>query len=89
MLRIDISESSLSSMIDAIVSKLKIDATNDKQLKLIEAIKQLSVNPNSSGESLTKEYLIMMSNEDDLKREVSQRPLRLQRLQGIKMNLRF
>lgn len=70
-------------MIDAIVSKLKFDIDNDKKLKLIGAIKQLSVNPSGNGESLTKEYLTMLSNEDELKQEVSRRPSRLQRLQSI------
>jgi len=69
-------------MIDTIVSKLKIDIKNDKTLKLINAIKQLSVNPNTNGESLTKDYLMMVSNEDKLKQEVSQRPSHMQRLQG-------
>lgn len=70
-------------MIDAIVSKLKTDIKNDKTLTLINAIKQLSVNPNTNGESLTKDYLTMISNEDRLKREISQRPSRMQRLQGV------
>lgn len=70
-------------MIDTIVSKLKFDIDNDKKLKLIDAIKQLSVNPSMNGESLTKEYLAMLSNEDELKQEVSRRPLRMERLQGI------
>lgn len=72
-------------MIDAIVSKLKFDIDNDKKLKLIDAIKQLSVNPSMNGESLTKEYLTMLSNEDELNQEVSRRPLRMQRLQGIEI----
>lgn len=79
----EISEGSLILVIDAIISKLKIDIKNDKKLKLIGAIKQLSVNPNANGESLTKEYLTMMSNEDKLQREVSRRTSRMQRLQGI------
>lgn len=73
------------SMVNAIVFKLKNDITNDKKLKLINAIKQLSVNPNARGESLTKEYLTMLSNEDELKTEVSQRPSRMQRLQGMEI----
>lgn len=80
---IEISENSLILMIEAIVSNLKIDIQNDKKLKLIDAIKQLSVNPNTNGESLTKEYLTLISNEDELRRDVSQRPSRMQRLQGI------
>lgn len=72
-------------MIDAIVSKLKFDIDNDKKLKLIDAIKQLSVNPSMNGESLTKEYLTMLSNEGELKQEASRRPLRMQRLQGIQI----
>jgi len=76
-------------MIDAIVSKLKTDIKNDKTLKLINAIKQLSVNPNTNGESLTKEYLLMISNEDKLKQEVFQRPSRMQRLQGVIIKLIF
>lgn len=70
-------------MIDTIVSKLKIDLQNNKKLKLISVIKQLSVNPNANGESLTKEYLSMISNEEELKKEVSQRPSRMERLQGL------
>jgi len=70
-------------MIDAIVSKLKTDIKNNQKLKLINAIKQLSVNPNTNGESLTKEYLLMISNEDKLKQEVFQRPSHMQRLQGM------
>lgn len=73
-------------MIDAIVSKLKSDIKTYKQLKLINSIKQLSVNPSLSGESLTKEYLTMISNEDKLKLEVSQRSSCMQRLQGMKTN---
>lgn len=69
-------------MIDAIVSKLKVDIENNKKLELIGAIKQLSVNSSSNGESLTKEYLTMIANEDELKHQVSQRPSRMQRLQG-------
>lgn len=79
---IEVSESSLSLMIDAIVSKLKIDIENDKKLKLISAIKQLPINPSTNGESLTKEYLKMVADEDELKRQVSQRPSRMERLQG-------
>lgn len=79
----DISEESLILMIDAIVSKLSIDIRNSKKLNLICAIKQLSVNPNSSGESLSKDYLTLISNEDKLKQEVSQRPSRMQRLRGM------
>lgn len=79
----DVSESSLLLMIDSIVSKLKIDLQNNKKLKLINAIKQLSVSPNVNGESLTKDYLTMISNEDELKKEVSQRILRMERLQGL------
>lgn len=83
----EISEGSLILMIDAIISKLKVDIENDKKLKLIAAIKQLSVNPNASDESLTKEYLTMMSNEDELKQEVSRRASRMQRLQGKYMKI--
>ncbi|XP_060865986.1 Bardet-Biedl syndrome 7 protein homolog [Metopolophium dirhodum] len=83
----EISEGSLILMIDAIVSKLKTDIKNVKTLKLINAIKQLSVNPNTNGESLTKEYLFMISNEDKLKQEVFQRPSRMQRLQAIMLAL--
>jgi len=70
-------------MIDVIVSKLKTDINNDKTLKLINAIKQLSVNPSINGESLTKDYLLMISNEEKLKQEASLRPSRMQRLQGV------
>lgn len=80
----EISETSLILMIDAIVSKLKIDIVNHKKLKLIDAIKQLSVNSNKSGESLTTKYLTMISNEDELKLEVSKQQSRMQRLQGTK-----
>lgn len=80
--RTEISENSLVLMIEAIVSNLKVDIKNDKKLKLIDAIKQLSVNPSANGESLTNEYLTLISNEDELRRVVSQRPLRMQRLQG-------
>lgn len=83
----EISEGSLILMIDAIISKLKVDIENDKKLKLIAAIKQLSVNPNANDESLTKEYLTMMSNEDELKQEVSRRASRMQRLQGKYMKI--
>lgn len=79
----DVSEGSLMLMIDAIVSKLKIDLQNNKKLKLISAIKQLSINPNASGESLTNKYLTMISDEDKLNQEVSQRPSRMERLQGM------
>lgn len=78
----EISESSLLLMIDAIVSKLKTDVDNDKKLKLIDAIKQLSINSNANEESLTKEYLSMIANEDELKKEVSRQPSRMQRLQS-------
>lgn len=79
----EISEGSLTLMINAIVSKLRIDIDNDRKLKLIGALKQLSVNPNSTGESLSIEYLTMISNEDELKQEESLRPSRMQRLQGM------
>lgn len=79
---VEISEESLVLMIDTIVSKLKTDIRNSKKLTLINAIKQLSVNPNTNGESLSKDYLTMISNEDKLKQEISQRPSRMQRLQG-------
>jgi len=69
-------------MIDAIVSKLKTDVDNDKKLKLIDAMKQLSVNQNANEESLTKEYLTMIADEDELKKEMSRQPSRMQRLQG-------
>lgn len=82
---VEISEESLILMIDAIVSKLKTDIRNSKKLTLINAIKQLSVNPNTNGESLSKDYLTMISNEDKLKQEISQRPSRMQRLQGKKI----
>lgn len=86
---IEISEASLILMIDIIVSKLKINIMNDKKLKLINAIKQLSVNPNKNGESLTAEYLTMISNEEELKQEVSQRPSHMQRLQGTEKKLTY
>lgn len=70
-------------MINEIVSKLKVDIKNDKQLKLISALKLLSVNPSTNGESITKEYLEMISNEDELKRQESLCPSRMQRLQGM------
>ncbi|KAE9534871.1 hypothetical protein AGLY_008163 [Aphis glycines] len=83
----EISEGSLILMIDVIVSKLKTDINNDKTLKLINAIKQLSVNPSINGESLTKDYLLMLSNEEKLKQEASLRPSRMQRLQAIMLAL--
>ncbi|XP_050436713.1 Bardet-Biedl syndrome 7 protein homolog isoform X2 [Adelges cooleyi] len=83
----DISEISLTSVMTAIVSKLKVDTENDHRLKLVNAMKQLPVNANCGDETLSENYLKMIADEDRLKQEVSKRPCRLQRLRALTLSL--
>ncbi|XP_050526453.1 Bardet-Biedl syndrome 7 protein homolog isoform X5 [Daktulosphaira vitifoliae] len=83
----DISVNSLNNVLNIIVPKLKTDIENYKQLELIGAMKQLSVNQNTNSEILTEKYLKMIDNEEKLKEEVFKRPNRLKRLQVIIITL--